>query len=31
MRPVYINAFRADIHPENAAEIARLTELLELV
>lgn len=31
MRPVYINAFGADIHPENAAEIARLTELLELV
>ena len=31
MRPVYINAYGRDIHPENVTEIRSLTELLDII
>lgn len=31
MRPVYINAYGRDVHPENVTEIRSLTELLDIV
>lgn len=30
MRPIYINAFDSDVHPENVTEIRSLRELLDI-
>ena len=31
MRPVYINAFGSDVHPEDVPEISSLSQLLDMV